>query len=190
MTQLPSRTSLSLNRFAGPRICRTTLPAQQTMQKLKALGRQRPAGGLLGSELEELARQATKKTLLAPDEELIQQVHLLQSCTQSLNMPREASHHQSDWHPKLSRSLSAPPMRIQPLCECLMTCAVAYCLPRTNHGDIRPLLKQAACDASHCSSWPLPLLQVTDAINTTASDASCPTVRPVPPSAFTCCHRR
>ena len=44
------------------------------MQKLKSFTRQRPTGGLLGSELEELARAATKKTLPAPDEELIQQV--------------------------------------------------------------------------------------------------------------------
>ena len=44
------------------------------MQKLKSFTRQRPTGGLLGSELEELARAATKKTLPAPDEGLIQQV--------------------------------------------------------------------------------------------------------------------
>ena len=79
------------------------------MQKLKSLGRQRPVGGLLGSELEELARQATKKTLPAPDEELIQQV-TEPPWMITHEAPLLTFNRQSDRHPKLSRSLSAPSM--------------------------------------------------------------------------------
>lgn len=43
------------------------------MHKFKSLGRTKPSEGL-GAELEDLARAATKKTLLAPDDELNGQV--------------------------------------------------------------------------------------------------------------------
>ena len=63
------------------------------MNKLKSLGRQKAPGTLLGAELEELARAATKKTLPGPDEELIQQVRAI-SCYRPPMQADEASRRQ------------------------------------------------------------------------------------------------
>lgn len=46
------------------------------MHAFKSLGKSKPTEGL-GLQLEDLARAATKKTLPAPDDELIQEVPLL-----------------------------------------------------------------------------------------------------------------
>lgn len=50
------------------------------MHKFKSLGRTKPSEGL-GARLEDLARAATKKTLLAPDDDLNGQVLSLRAAT-------------------------------------------------------------------------------------------------------------